>query len=90
MKKLLNLMVLTVVAGALYACGGPSAEGGDVPKAVTDQYQNLGQAAKTAGGNYDSLSDADKKAFIDRAGSEEEARKMVSIMAGNAPGPKRR
>jgi hypothetical protein len=85
MKKLLNLIVLTAIAGAMCACGGPSAEGGDVPKNVSDQYQKLGDAARAAGGNYDSLSDADKKAFVDRAGSEDEARKMVSLMAGNAP-----
>jgi hypothetical protein len=85
MKQILNLTILLAVLTATIACSGGGSEGGDVPKEVQTQYQNLGKAAQDAGGDFNKLSEADKQAFIQRAGNEVEARKMVGLMAGGKP-----
>lgn len=85
MKQLLNLTILLAALTAAIACSGGGSEGADVPKEVQEQFQNLGKSARDAGGNFDKLSEADKQAFIQRAGSEAEARKMVGLMAGGKP-----
>ena len=93
MKQLLKLTILLAAFTAAIACSGGNAEGGEVPQAVTEQQQSLGKAAKDAGGDFDKLSEADKQAFVQRAGSEAEARKMVGLMAGGKPkggGPRSR
>ena len=88
MNILKNTLVPLMIAMSLFGCSG----GGDtgVPATVTNELQGLAGTAKAAGGDYSKLSDADKKKFIDRAGSEAEAQKMVSRMAsgpGSAGGP---
>ena len=77
-----TILGLALVASCLAACNG----GGDtgVPAAVTNEIQGLAGVAKAAGGDYAKLSDADKQKFIERAGNETEAQKMVARM-GTAP-----
>ena len=83
MKTPLLLFALASAGGLLAGCGSSDAgAGGDVPAAVTNELQGLSGAAKAAGGDYARLSEADRKRFVDRTGSEAGARAMVAQMAG--------
>jgi hypothetical protein len=73
---------------SLIGCGEGAAPEDKVAQSTADEITKLGAAAKTAGGNFDSLSQADKDKFLQRVGGNEQAAKdMVSRMA-NGGGPR--
>ena len=78
-------LLIALVAVSLCGCNADGDDGVD-EKAVQDAQAPLISAARNAGGDWNKLSEADRKLFLDRArGNEKAAQQMVGFMAGAAP-----
>lgn len=85
MRTLLLLIPLFIFAG----CQGSSDPG--IPPEASDSMAKVGAAAKASGGDWDKLTEDQKKAVLARTGGDEAAaRAMLKQIAGGAGsrGPK--
>lgn len=87
-QRIGQIILAATLAIGIVGCGSGSApEEKEVTTAAT-QMTGLGDAARKAGGNFDSLPEADKQKFLERVGGDEKAaRDMVTRMAGGG-GPR--
>lgn len=92
MRKLWFFAIITAIGASmavLQGCG----DGGPKPEDKTAQQvegfiADLGEAARKANGNFDSLTADEKQRFLERVGGNEQAaRDMVSRMSGKG-GPR--
>lgn len=85
MIKRISLIVCvagTVVLGGLFAGGCGSDSGPDPQKEAmaVENAKNMRAYFDKAGGNYDSLNEVDKAAFVQLSGGEEKAKQNWDLM----------
>jgi predicted small lipoprotein YifL len=86
---LASVLVFAIFSVVLQGCGsdGPKPEDKNADQASA-AVTGLGEAARKANGNFDSLTADDKQRFLERVGGNEQAaREMVSRMSGKG-GPR--
>ena len=81
-------LAAVLVSVSLVGCSGDKTEGKDVPAAVTDSMAKMGAAAKRTNGDWNALTEEEKKLFLERTnGNEANAQAMLKVMVGGG-GPR--